>query len=200
MNKKQIIIIGILVVCIIVVGIFLIIQKNQNQEINEIEPAEEITEEQMRSTIVTLYYQNKETKELMPEGRMVDAKELLTNPYVVLTELLAGEPKNEKLQTVIPSGTKVLKAELKGDIVYLDLSNEFIDNHTNELEAENNTINAIVNTLTELNEVNGVKILIKGQENKSFKDEKINFKEVFKKINSTNSEQENKNEITNKQL
>lgn len=198
MSKKQIIIIGILITCIIVVGIFLIIQKNKNEEFNEIEPAEEITEEQMRSTIVTLYYQNKETNELMPEGRMVDAKELLTNPYVVLIELLAVEPKNEKLESVIPSGTKVLKAELQGDIVYLDLSNEFIDNHKDGVEAENNTIYAIVNTLTELNEVNGVKILINGQENKCFKDEKINFKEVFKKINNTNKEEQN--EITDNQL
>ena len=34
-------------------------------------------------------------------------------------------------------------------------------------------INAIVNTLTELNEVNGVKILINGQENKELKKVKI---------------------------
>ncbi|MFU2362245.1 MAG: GerMN domain-containing protein, partial [Clostridiales bacterium] len=36
-----------------------------------------------------------------------------------------------------------------------------------------------VNTLTELNEVNGVKILINGQENKEFKGGKFNFKDTF---------------------
>ena len=39
-----------------------------------------------------------------------------------------------------------------------------------------------MNTLTELNEVSGVKILINGQENKEFKDRKINFKDTFTRI------------------
>ena len=40
---------------------------------------------------------------------------------------------------------------------------------------------SIVNTLTELNEVSSVKFLINGDENKSFKDGNITFKEVFTK-------------------
>lgn len=60
--------------------------------------------------------------------------------------------------------------------MYLDLSNEFIENNSVE---EKTIINAIVNTLTELNEVNGVKILINGQENKEFKGGKVNFKDTF---------------------
>ena len=151
---------------------------------------EEITEEQMRQTIVTLYYLNKETKELMPEGRMVDAKTLLTDPYTTLLELLMEAPKNEKLQSVIPEGTRILKTELKGDMVYVDLSKEFIDNHTGGLEAETTTIYSIVNTLTELNEVNSVKILINGKENQSFKDEKVSFKDAFVRIESQEGEEE----------
>jgi germination protein M len=136
----------------------------------------------MRQTIVTLYYQNKETKELMPEGRMVDSKTLLTDPYATLMSLLLEGPKSDKLQTVISEGTRVLKAELKGDIVYLDLSKEFIDNHKGGQEAENMTVYAIVNTLTQLNEVNSVKILINGREDQAFKDNKINFKNAFIRI------------------
>lgn len=179
MNKKTIIIIGALVLAIIIVGILYFLNKNQNEAIEEIEPQEEISDEQMRTTLVTLYYQSKDTKELMPEVRMVDVKELLTDPYATLVNLLIQGPKNEKLQTTIANGSKVLNAELKGDIVYLDLSNEFIDKHEGGKDAENITIYSIVNTLTELNEVNGVKFLINGQENKGFKDEKLNFKDVF---------------------
>ena len=40
-------------------------------------------------------------------------------------------------------------------------------------------IYAIVNTLTELNEVSGVKILINGEQNLGFNDNKINFKDIF---------------------
>ena len=45
-----------------------------------------------------------------------------------------------------------------------------------------NTIYSIVNTMTELTEINGIKILIENEENKSFKDEQIKFDEIFYKI------------------
>ncbi len=202
MNKKTFIIISaLLLIAIIGVGVYLIVQNNQKPEVNEILPEEEISDEQMRQTIVTLYYQNKETKALMPEGRSIDAKELLTDPYTTLMNLLIETPKNEKLQTAIPTGTRVLKAELKGDMIWLDLSKEFIDNHSGGQEAENTTIYAIVNTLTELKEVNSVKILINGKENQSFKDEKINFKNAFVRIEKENTnpnKETNNNTVTNK--
>lgn len=198
MNKKTFIMISVLLlIAIIGVGVYLIVQNNQKPEVSEIQPEEEISDEQMRQTIVTLYYQNKETKELMPEGRNIDAKELLTDPYTTLMNLLIETPKNEKLQTAIPTGTRILKAELKGDIVWLDLSKEFIDNHAGGQEAENATIYAIVNTLTELKEVNSVKILINGRENQGFKDEKINFKNAFVRIEKTNTKSENSNTVSN---
>lgn len=176
MNRKTLIIIIVLVIAIAITGVLLWSNRSKNMEENVIQPQEEITDEQMRTALVTLYYMNKETKELTPEGKMIDVKKLLADPYETLINLLIEQPKNEKLQSAIPNGTKVLGAELKGDIVYLDLSNEFIENNSVE---EKTIINAIVNTLTELNEVNGVKILINGQENKEFKGGKVNFKDTF---------------------
>ena len=176
MNRKTLIIIIVLVIAIAITGILLWSNRSKNTEENVIQPQEEITDEQMRTALVTLYYMNKETKELTPEGKMIDVKKLLTDPYETLINLLIEQPKNEKLQSAIPNGTKVLGAELKGDVVYLDLSNEFIENNSVE---EKTIINAIVNTLTELNEVNGVKILINGRENKEFKGGKVNFKDTF---------------------
>lgn len=200
MNRKVFLtIIAILVIGIVGVTIYLLTNKGTDVSQNEIQPQEEVGSDTMRQTIVTLYYQNKETKELMPEGRMVDSKTLLTDPYATLMGLLLEGPKNEKLQTVIPEGTRVLKAELKGDIVYLDLSKEFIDNHKGGQEEENTTVYAIVNTLTQLNEVNSVKILINGREDQAFKDNKINFKNAFIRIEKDNSttKQTNTNNTTN---
>lgn len=54
------------------------------------------------------------------------------------------------------------------------------------MDAENMTIYSIVNTLTELNEVNSVKILINGREDQSFKDNKINFKNAFMRVEHEN--------------
>ena len=100
-----------------------------------------------------------------------------------MVELLIEAPKNDKLESAIPEGTKVNNAKIEGDIVYLDLSKEFIENHAGGQEEESLTIYSIVNTLTELTEVNSIKILIDGKEDESFKDGKINFSEPFLKIN-----------------
>ncbi len=200
MNRKVFLtVIAILIIGIVGVTIYLLTNKDNVVSQNEIQPQEEVGDDTMRQTIATLYYQNKETKELMPEGRMIDSKELLTDPYATLIGLLLEGPKNEKLQTVIPEGTRVVKAELKGDTVYLDLSKEFIDNHKGGQEAENMTIYAIVNTLTQLNEVNSVKILINGREDQAFKDNKINFKNAFVRIEKGNNttKQTNTNNTNN---
>ena len=182
MKKKLIIIVS--AVIIILVGIMTYFYLTKEKAVSvEYQPEEEITNEQMRQTIVSLYYKNKDTKELMPEGRVIDSKELLENPYKKLVELLIEAPKNDKLESAIPEGTKVNNAKIEGDIVYLDLSKEFIENHAGGQEEESLTIYSIVNTLTELTEVNSIKILIDGKEDESFKDGKINFSEPFLKIN-----------------
>ena len=180
MYKKFIITIIILI--IICIGILLFFKFYSNKDtdiINEYTPEEEISEEQIRKTILSLYFQSKETKSLMPEARSIDVKILAVNPYLEIMNLLLEGPKSDKLESPIPFGTRVNNAYLEGDVVCLDLSKEFINNHPGGLEAESNTIFSIVNSLTELNEVSYVKILIDGEENLSFNDNCINFKENF---------------------
>ena len=181
MNKKIVIAVIIVVLILIILGVwyFLFYHKNNEAEVNEIIPEEEISEEQMRQTIVSLYFYNETTQSVVPEGRLIDAKELLEEPYVKLMELLIEGPQNDSLTRTIPDGTKVNKAERKGDILYLDLSKEFIENHSGGETQESSTIYSIVNTMTNLTEVNGVKILIDGEENKTFKDNLIKFDDPF---------------------
>lgn len=192
MNKK--IIIAIIVVILIGVGVwyFLFYNKNDETEVNEIIPEEEISEEQMRQTIVSLYFYNENTKSLVPEGRLIDVKELVDKPYDKLMELLMQGPNNRELSKTIPEGTKVNKIELKGDTLYIDFSKEFVDNH--EGGEEKATIYSIVNTMTNLTEVNSIKILIDGEENKAFNDNKIKFDDPFVVIKA---EDENIEENTN---
>lgn len=115
----------------------------------------------------------------MPEARKVDVGVLVKSPYEYLINLLLEDPKNEKLIKVIPNGTMINNIELRGDIVYIDFSKEFTENVVGGEEEENKIMKSIVNTLTELTEVNSVRILIEGEENKCFKDEAVNFKENF---------------------
>lgn len=135
----------------------------------------------------------------MPEGRLIDVKELVNEPYRKLMELLMQGPQNTGLTKTIPDGTRVNKAEVKGDTLYLDLSKEFVENHEGGETKESATIYSIVNTMTNLTEVNSVKILIEGEENKAFKDEKIKFDDPFvlikEKDKENSQDKENLNDV-----
>ena len=176
--KKIIILIIIVIICI-VVGVILFLNNKPQEEIQEYQPQEEISEEQERQTMVSLYFVNKTTKTLEPEARLIDVKELINNPYTTLINLLIEGPKNENHEKTIPDGTTLLNSSLEGDVLKLDFSQEFINNHVGSMEEEQTTINSIVNTLTELTEVNSIKILINGEENKSFIDGEIDFTQNF---------------------
>lgn len=173
-----------LIVLVIGLGIwiFFINRGEGEEEIIEYTPLEEITEEQVRNTIISVYYKNKETGELMPEARLIDVKLLANNPYEEILKILMNNPKSDKLERVIPEGTILLGVELKKETLYINFSNEFIENQKEGVEEEAKTIYSIVNTLTELNEVTKVRILINGEEGKGFKDNAMNFKESFVRV------------------
>lgn len=183
-NKKVFIIIGIIAVPIIVVFCFITINNQERNETNIIEeyiPQEEISDEEIRKTIISLYFKNIENNKLTPESKCIDVKELKDNPYKTLINFLIKGPENNKLESAIPENTKINDAYIKGDIVYLDFSKEFIDNAPKGIEEESLIVYSLANTLTELNEVNGIMILINGEESKEFIDGEINFKNPFYK-------------------
>ncbi|MBR3003067.1 MAG: GerMN domain-containing protein, partial [Clostridia bacterium] len=113
MEKNRLkIIFGILIIIIAVGGFFAVkwVKENNNEEIgDEYTPQAEISEEQARQTIVSLYFPSKDTKKLTPEARLIDIKELMNIPYEKLMNLLIEGPRNDKLENIIPKGTKVLK-------------------------------------------------------------------------------------------
>lgn len=179
MKKKLIIIISIIII-LLIICFFVFKDKfiKKEEVIEEYTPEQEISDEQLRETIVTLYFENTENKNLNPEARKIDANNLINNPYEYLINLLIEGPKNEKLKNIIPEGTKLKTVKLEGEILIIDFSKEFTNANMEEIDEEN-IINEILFTVSQLNEVNGIKILIDGEENKCFEDEKINFKEIF---------------------
>lgn len=169
-NKKIILIFTILLILVVIGGIFAIwfVKNKENNKVEEITPEEEISEEQLRQTIVTLYFVSNETNEIMPEARLIDIKEIIATPYEKLINLLIEGPKNEKAKKVIPEGTTLLKTFLEQDVITLDFSKEFLNYNKEDEKEKENLINTIVNTLTELTEINGVKIKIEGEEVEDF--------------------------------
>ena len=169
-NKKIILIFSILLILVLIGGIFAIwfVKNKENSKVEEITPEEEISEEQLRQTIVTLYFVSNETNEIMPEARLIDTKEIIATPYEKLINLLIEGPKNEKAKKVIPEGTTLLKTFLEKDVITLDFSKEFLNYNKEDEKEKENIINTIVNTLTELTEINGVKIKIEGEDVEDF--------------------------------
>jgi len=182
-NKKLLYSIIVLAIILLILGILFFFKPAESNDVSnnitEYTPAQEFSDDKIRKTIISLYFKNIETNSLIAEARAIDVKELYLDPYTYLINMLIAGPENEKLESAIPEGTKVNSCTLKGNTVYVDLSKEFIDNAPSGITEESIIIYSIVNTLTELNEVSGIKILINGEENKAFSDGKINFKDVF---------------------
>lgn len=182
MIKKKILMytgIVFLILIIFYLGYLIYINYNKNIIPEEFVPEEELSDENLRQTIITLYFMDAETATLMPEARKIDAKKLLENPYKLLVELLIEGPKNEKLLKIIPENTKINNVEIINGIVNIDFSKEFIENQNLGKTQEELIINSILKSLKELTEVRGIKILINGEENKEFPDGNIKFSEPF---------------------
>ncbi len=180
LDWKRIIIILVFIILIIgiITGVYFIVKnKNTEKEMTEYTPQEEISEEQMRQTMVSLYFKN--DNGLIPEARLIDVKELINNPYEKILNMLIQGPKNENLKKTIPEGTKINRIEKEGENLIIDFSSEFIEKHIGGELEEKLTIQSIVKTVTELTEINGIKIKINGEDNKEFKDGKIKFDKIF---------------------
>ena len=171
-DKKYIILFIILFVVILIAGVFSIKKLREDKQTASIEeeytPEEEVTEEQLDSnnTVATVYFPNKETNKLMPEAKVVDVRDIVNSPYQKLVELLIEGPSSDKLIKIIPEGTILLDNQRDGDTVTLNFSSDLL-NYGDEANRDL-LVNSIVNTLTELTEVNKVKILVDGNENNAF--------------------------------
>ncbi len=172
MRGKKFLIILILLIFIILMGGYLVYKYVDieiiDDEMEEYIPQEEITVEQERNTILTLYFVDKETKEIMPEARVIDIKEMINLPYETLLNLLIEGPKNEKLEKVMPENVKINMVYKEGDCLTIDFTKEILNYDIEDATSKDKIVECIVNTLTELTEINKVKILIDGQENEEF--------------------------------
>ena len=188
MKKKVFIIIWIKFLIILLVGVAIIggllaFFSNNVEEIvtnvPEYIPEAEITDEELRKTIVTLYFLDSETNKLSSEARLIDSKELLRDTYKVLLKMLIEGPKDNNLESLIPENTEIIDTKLKGDCLVINFSKEFLEIDKTDSVKVSNLIYSIVNTLTELKEITKVKFLIDGEESDVFSDIGIDLKVEF---------------------
>ena len=88
----------------------------------------------------------------------------------MVRELIKG-PEEEGLSSAIPVGTEINEIMIKDKVCYLDLSAEFQKNHLGGPREEALTIYSIVNSLTELPNIQYVQFLIDGQRVETYKTE-----------------------------
>lgn len=165
--KKWLISIIILLFCLIIVLAIAKNSKNVEVEttVTEYTPQEEISEEQNRMTLLTLYFIDSNTGEIFPEIRKIDVKEILDNPYEKIMNYLLEGSQVEGMQKTIPEGTKLNKIELENENLIIDLSNEFVEKYEINSEEQTKVIKSVVNTFLELKEITSVTFLINGEKN-----------------------------------
>ena len=115
---------------------------------------------------VLLYFTDTERGLLKAERRSIGKGDLVTEVSAVIDGLITG-PKGKLLPT-LPEGTLLLGIEVQGDVAYIDLSRNFIDNHPGGTSSELHTVYSLVNTITDnFSRIKEVQILIEGRRRKT---------------------------------
>jgi spore germination protein GerM len=147
--------------------IFAIFKNTKNveveTEVTEFVPEEEISDEQNRTTLLTLYFVDSSTGELFPEVKKIDVKEIINEPYEKIMNFLIEGSQTGENESTIPLGTKLNSIKLDGSNLIIDLSKEFIEKYEVNSEEQNKVIYSVVNTFLELKEISSVSFLIDGE-------------------------------------
>ncbi|WP_051569044.1 GerMN domain-containing protein [Alkaliphilus transvaalensis] len=122
----------------------------------EIAPNRERTVE-----LVNIYFANAENEYLSREQRAVE-RTVESKEEALLRELING-PRNRTLSPTIPPQTRFFSVLTVNGTSYVNFSREFVTNFRGGEMAETTTIYSIVNTLTELENIKEVQILIEGE-------------------------------------
>ncbi len=165
--------------------------EQKNQEINTRTTAvsnnlvgdnsnKEKEQEQQKNEII-LYYGDESALGVVPFKYIVDKSQMKDIKYIF--EMLKTPPENEKVFSQIPKTAKLLSFSIENGICELNLSEEFVTDNRTGSSGELITIDSIVNTLTEIEEISKVQFLIDGKKQESY----INliFNEPFERNESS---------------
>ena len=111
-------------------------------------------------TVLTLYFANKEGNGLVKEECEVHYSSNISLDKLVMTKLIEG-PENSELQATLPSGTKIVMISVADGICYVNLDETFKNDQNNKI-MEQIVLYSIVNSLTELPDVQKVQLSING--------------------------------------
>jgi len=111
--------------------------------------------------VVRLYFSDADAQYLVAEERVLPAAEV--NALRLLDELGRG-PTSPDLQPTIPTGARPLAVVVHDGIAYVSYNRQLRTNHPGGSTGEILTVYSIVSTLTQVPGIDGVQILLEGQE------------------------------------
>ncbi|MFC2145047.1 GerMN domain-containing protein [Actinomycetota bacterium] len=120
-----------------------------------------------RLTVNIYFAATGEEKKLAAEERSVRAGSPENALNSAMNELLKGPSKSYHFP-VIPAGTKLLGAKAYDGVAEVDLTKEFLENSLDSRILDEYIIYSIVNTATEIPEINGVIFFIEGKRIKMY--------------------------------
>ncbi len=120
--------------------------------------------ESLEETTLTLYFASADGQSLVKKEQTVYYSKNVSKERLIMDYLLRG-PQEDDAKDVIPSGTKVLSVNVTDGVCYVNFDSG-ITKATSGVNA-NITLYAIVNSLTELDSVNKVQIMVDGSQTQS---------------------------------
>lgn len=123
---------------------------------------------------VKVYFANEDNSKLKAQIRYVDLQEANKGTEslatLIVQELIKGPGRESGLKATIPKDVKLASpVKVKDGIAIVNFSKQLIDNHIGGKANEQMTIYSIVNSLTELKEINKVKFLVEGKARQTLK-------------------------------
>lgn len=126
---------------------------------------------------VALYFSKKDSDKLFRTTRVIKVADQKPLAQYIINELIKGP--NEGYSSVIDKKTKLISVDTEENICFVNFGSGFIEKNTGD--GEYKTLYAIVNSLTELENINSVQFLVEGKKVTKFGD--INISEPFSRNN-----------------
>lgn len=115
---------------------------------------------------VKLYFAT-ENRTLSEEWRDLKLTDTVPLAESLINELIKG-PEKEGLYPTLSPETKVISVEVTEGVAYVNMSAGFVEKNKGDIEKEFAAVYSVVQTLTELPEIEGVQFLIEGKREGGF--------------------------------
>lgn len=147
--------------------------EDELRPVSSIVLSEEEAKELTDKVPIHLYFANEDNTKLKLEVRYIpiaEAKQSTSHlASVIMDELIKGPGEGSGGKGTIPDGTKLrTPVSIAAGIATVDLSKEFKTKHPGGKDAEKMTIYSVVNSLTELADIQKVKFTIAGKVEKEY--------------------------------